>query len=91
MKKVIEFLSAPIVNAIIGLLLYIWIGCCIWQYVSFDRYSAFYGGLTVIAIDIFGYGFNALVDQFKAKSKKEKVIVHGRTYEIDPDQDDSAE
>ena len=67
MKKIIDFLSAPVVNLIIGLLLYFWIGCSMWQYDSFDRFSAFYGGLFVIAIDIFGYGFNALVDQFRSK------------------------
>lgn len=83
MKKVIEFLSAPIVNVFVGLLLFIWIGCCIWQYDSFDRYSAFYGGLFVIAIDIFGYGFNTMVD--RVKKKKEKVIVNGLTYEVDLD------
>ena len=75
MKKIIDFLSAPVVNLIIGLILYFWIGCSMWQYDSFDRFSAFYGGLFVIAIDIFGYGFNALVDQFRSK----------RTTRQDPD------
>lgn len=43
MKKLIEFLSAPIINLVVGLLLYLWLGCCIWTYDSFDRKSAFYG------------------------------------------------
>lgn len=68
MKKFVEFLSAPIINLIIGLLLYLWLGCCIWMYESFDRKSAFYGGLFLIAIDIFFYGLNSLMD--KAKEKK---------------------
>lgn len=69
MKKIIAFLSAPVVNLIIGLVLYLWLGCCIWLYDGLDRKSAFYGGLSVIAIDIFGYGFNALVDQHKSKKE----------------------
>lgn len=67
MKKLIEFLSAPAVNLIIGLLLYLWLGCCIWSYDSFDSFSAFYGGLFVVAIDVFGIGLNALVDMYKSK------------------------
>lgn len=67
MKKIIEFLSAPVVNLVVGLLFYLWLGCCIWRYDSFDRISAFYGGLFVIAIDIFGYGINALIDQVRSK------------------------
>lgn len=67
MKKIIEFLSAPVVNLIVGFVLYLWLGCCLWLYDSFDRKSAFYGGLFVIAIDIFSYGFNALVDKYKSK------------------------
>ena len=55
MKKVIEFLSAPALSMFVGLLFFVWIGCCIWFYDSFDRFSAFYGGLFVIAIDMFGY------------------------------------
>lgn len=70
MKKVIEFFSAPAVNLIIGLFLYLWLGCCIWQYDAFDRISAFYGGLFVVSLDIFCYGFNALVDKFMSKKKE---------------------
>lgn len=68
MKKIIEFLSAPVVNLVVGLILCLWIGCCIWYLGdSFCAPSAFYGGLTVIAIDIFSYGFNALADQRRSK------------------------
>lgn len=67
MKKFIECLSSPEVNMILGLMLYLWLGCCFWLYDSFDRKSAFYGGLFVIALDIFSYGFNSLCDRRKSK------------------------
>ena len=73
MKKLIEFLSAPVINLILGLILYLWLGCCFWQYDGFDRKSAFYGGLFVIAIDIFGYGFNALCDFRKSKKSRQDL------------------
>lgn len=70
MKKIIEFLSAPVINLILGLILFIWVGCCIWQYDVFDRKSAFYGGLSVIAIDLLFYGYNALLDSRKSKNNR---------------------
>lgn len=67
MISVIKFLSAPVVNLVAGLILYLWLGCCIWAYDGFDRFSAFYGGLFVIAIDIFSYGFNSLMPWTRSK------------------------
>lgn len=57
MKKLIEFLNHPLLHLVIGLLLYLWIGGGIWYLGdTFDPISAFLGGLTVIAMDIFSYG-----------------------------------
>lgn len=71
MKKIIEFLSAPVISLIVGLVFYLWVGCCTWQYDGFDRKSAFYGGLFVIAIDILFYGYNALYDSRKSKKNRQ--------------------
>lgn len=71
MKKVIEILSSPVVNLFVGLILYLWIGCCFWFYDGFDPKSAFYGGLVVIAIDIFGYGVNTLCEQVRSKKSSD--------------------
>ena len=69
MKKVIAFLSSPVINLIIGLVLYFSVGSSIFLYDSFDRRSAFYGGLFVIALDIFSNGFVALYKQHKSKKE----------------------
>lgn len=61
MKKFIEFLNHPLLHLVIGLLLYLWIGGGIWYLGdAFNRASAFLGGLTVIAMDIFSYGAHFL-------------------------------
>ena len=70
MKKFVEFLNHPLLHLVIGLLFYLWIGGCIWHLGdSFDPISAFLGGLTVIAMDIFDYG----VHFFYAKCRKKSV------------------
>ena len=70
MKKIIEFLNHPLLHLVIGLLLYLLIGCGIWHLGdTFDPVSAFLGGLTVIAMDIFDYG----VHFFYAKCRKKSV------------------
>lgn len=70
MKKIIEFLNHPLLHLVIGLLLYIWIGAAIWYLGdTFDPVSAFFGGLTVIAMSIFDYG----VHFFYAKCRKKSV------------------
>ena len=57
MKKFVQFLNHPLLHLFIGLLLYLWIGCCIWFLGdSFCPVSAFLGGLAVISMDIFDYG-----------------------------------
>lgn len=73
MKKIIEFLSAPVINLIVGLVLYFWVGCCMWQYDGFDRKSAFYAGFFVIAIDIFYYGLNSLCDSRKSNNNRQDL------------------
>lgn len=76
----------------LGLLLFLWVACCVWSFGDqLSVPSAFCGAFFVIALDIFSYGMNSMLNQLMAKIRKEKVIVHGRTYEIDSDQDDSAE
>lgn len=67
MKKVIGFLTTPAVNLIIALLLYLWLGCSICKYDGFDRFSAFYGGLFVVAFYICAFGFNGLFDKYIIK------------------------
>lgn len=70
MKKFVEFLNHPLLHLVIGLLLYLWIGGCIWHLgESFDPVSAFLGGLTVIAMNIFDYG----VHFFYVKCRKKSV------------------
>ena len=57
MKNFIEFLNHPLLHLVIGLLLILWIGCCIYILGdAFDSVSAWLGALTVIAMDIFDYG-----------------------------------
>lgn len=70
MKKFIEFLNHPLLHLVIGLLLYLWIGCGIWYLGgAFAPPSAFLGGLSVIAMDIFDYG----VHFFYHKKRLEKI------------------
>ena len=57
MKKYIEFLNHPLLHLVIGLLLFLWIGCGIYNLGdAFDPVSAWFGAFALIAMDIFDYG-----------------------------------
>lgn len=68
MKKLAEFLSLPIVCLFTGLLLFLLIGCAIWNLDAsgeFCSYSAWLGAGTVIALNIFDYGWVLLTNKKK--------------------------
>ena len=67
MKKIVDFLSSPGLNLFAGIILFLLIGCVLFNYDSFDRMSAFYGGLSLISLDILFYGLNGLLDNRKSK------------------------
>ena len=68
LKKLIEFLSAPVVNLVVGFILILLLSFCESKYDAFDRVSALIGAFITIAIDIFGSGFSALLDLRRSKN-----------------------
>lgn len=68
MRKIIDFLTSPVVNLIFGFVLLLWLGGTIMYLgIDFCPISAFLGALYFIAIDIFSYGLHSILGRRKGE------------------------
>ena len=74
MKKIIDFLSSPVFQIVVGFIFYYFLCVCVWNYDSFDRSSAGYGALLTVSFYAFASGFFDLIERLISKKKSDQDL-----------------